>query len=204
MKQKVTIQTIIENPLIITSEHLLKNHEKIVLRPILKTDVGSFGKFLEGLKEQTRSKFGPHPLTMEEARSICNNINYSETLRILAINANQEIIGYMILSFVLRDSQIMRYQNYNIALVNHKDACIAPVVRDDYQNKGVGSILLNETIKLSRSLGIRYLILWQGVQATNERAVHYYEKFGFEKNGEFDRYGTHNVDMTLKLSENKK
>jgi len=196
----ITRQKIIIDPFLIASEHILKNGDRVLFRPLVKNDAIAFGSFLEGLKEETRDKFGPHSLTTKEAKNICNTLNYLEVLRLVLINTNQEIIGYMILSFLLRESQVLRYQIYKIQLRQKRDACIAPVIADNYQNSRAGSIMLEETIKIAHNLKIKYLILWQGVQQTNTRAIHYYEKFGFRKNGEFDRYGTHNIDMTLTLN----
>jgi diamine N-acetyltransferase len=43
-------------------------------------------------------------------------------------------------------------------------------------------------------------MLWMGVQATNERAVHFYTKWGFHKVGEFYT-DKNNYDMILDLSQ---
>jgi len=196
---QITPKKITRDPLLIASAHFLENEEGVFFRPLINSDARAFGKFLEGLQEKTRARFGPHPLTAAEAKNICNSLNYSEMIRMILVNMNQEIIGYMILSFLLRESQLLRYQDYRTPVMEGRDACIAPVVADRYQNKGVGSIMLKKTTKIAKSLGAKYLILWQGVQLANSRAIHYYEKFGFKKNAEFDRYGTHNVDMTLDL-----
>lgn len=201
-KQQITIQKIIMDPFLVASKHALKNGEKVLFRPLVKSDAIAFGRFLENLQEETRTKFGPHPLSIDEAKNICVNLNYSEMLRMILINTTQEIIGYMIFSFLLRESQVLRYQDYKIPVMQGRDACIAPVVADKYQDSGAGSVMLKETIKVATSFGVKYLILWQGVQSTNSRAIHYYKKFGFKKTAEFDRYGTHNVDMTLVLNDN--
>jgi GNAT superfamily N-acetyltransferase len=198
-QDRITFRKVTSDPLIMASGHFLRNGERVFFRPLVKSDVGAFGEFLENLQEKTRARFGPHPLTADEARNICSGLNYSEMIPMILINMNQEIIGYMILSFLLRKSQLLRYQDYKIPIKQGCDACIAPVVADRYQNKGIGSMMLKETIKIAKSLGAKYLILWQGVQLSNLRAIHYYEKFGFKKNAEFKRYGTHNVDMTLNL-----
>jgi ribosomal protein S18 acetylase RimI-like enzyme len=182
------------------SEHILKNGEQITIRKLSTEDSLAFGDFLEGLSDVTKSKYGPHPLTREEAKNICANLETPNVFRIISSNQKGEIVGYAIFSFQLRESQVERYKTYGILLGNQKDACIAPVVADEYQNKGLGSIMLEELINMAKRLGVRYLILWQGVQAQNEQAIHFYEKFGFRRNGEFDRYGTHNIDMVLDLS----
>lgn len=192
------IQGIISNPLSIESSFILRG-ESFVFRPLVKNDSVPFGIFLDNLSEGTRSRFSPHPISPEEARNICANLNYAEMLRLVVLNSKGEIAGYTILSFQLRDSQVLRYREYGIDLVSGKDACVAPVIADGYQNKGIGTAMLQKTLELGKSLGIRRVILWQGTQVTNTRAIHFYEKVGFTRNGDFERYGTNNCDMTLNL-----
>ncbi len=197
-KSQISIQEIINNPFSIESDFVLKT-EKFILRPLVKADSTSFGVFLEGLSEKTRERYGPHPLNSKEAKNICDNLNYTETLRLAVINSKNEIVGYMILSFRLRESQILRHKEYGIPIEHYKDACIAPVVADKYQNKGLGSVMLQYTIELAKLLGLRQIILWQGTQVSNKRATHTYEKLGFKKIAKFERYGTTNYDMCLQL-----
>jgi len=199
---QISIQKITNDPLIITSEHFLGSEEKVVFRPLNKNDSKAFGQFLESLSQETRSKFGPHPLDFAEAKNICENLNYSEMLRMVITNKKEEIIGYIVLSFQFRDSQLLRYEDYKISLAKGRDICIAPVVADRYQNKGIGGLMLKKTIEIAHRLRVKYIILWQGTQSSNKRAIHFYEKFGFLKNSEFERYGHKNVDMTLTLNNN--
>lgn len=195
----MTIQEIVADPSLLTSEHFLKSGEKVVFRALDKNDPITFGLFLESLSETTRGKFGPHPLSSEEAMKICVSLNFSEMLRMILTNQQEEIIGYIILSFQFRDSQLSRYEDYKISINKDRDICIAPVVADQYQGSGAGSVMLSEAIRISRSLGVKYIILWQGTQLTNTRAIRFYEKFGFKESGKFERYGNNNVDMTLTL-----
>ncbi len=195
----MTLQEINSDPFSIASVFILKNRERITIRPLVKNDASAFGIFLDNLSEETRSRFGPHPISSDEAKIICNNLDYARMLRLVTLNIKKEIIGYMILSFQLRDSQLLRYEGYKISLVKDRDICIAPVVADGYQNSGVGSEMLRETIAIAKQLRVKQIILWQGTQLTNTRAIHFYEKFGFQKSGEFEKYGNTNVDMTLTL-----
>ena len=45
----------------------------------------------------------------------------------------------------------------------------------------------------------KQVLLWGGVQATNARAVHFYEKHGFKNIGSFWHDGKDNYDMVLDL-----
>ena len=50
-----------------------------------------------------------------------------------------------------------------------------------YIGKGIGRSLLSRCVELSREQG--YDIMWLGVWERNERAITFYEKWGFEKFG---------------------
>jgi ribosomal protein S18 acetylase RimI-like enzyme len=50
--------------------------------------------------------------------------------------------------------------------------------------KGTGSVLMNESIARARKKNREYI--WLGVWEKNERAIRFYERFGFKKFGEHD------------------
>ena len=49
-------------------------------------------------------------------------------------------------------------------------------------NKGIGSMMMNECIKIAKELKRDYI--WLGVWENNLRAFKFYERFGFKKTGE--------------------
>lgn len=182
-----------------SSKFQTEDRETITFRPLNEDDAKTLGRFFEELSEETTKLFGPHPLTMEEAEKLCAQVKVANTLRLVACNPNNEIIGYVVMSYPLRESQLARYKNYDIELIQGRDLCIAPAVADRYQDEGLGSFMMEETIKIAKSLEAKYIILWQGTQKKNERAIHFYKKFGFIINAEFERYSHDNYDMTLML-----
>ena len=50
--------------------------------------------------------------------------------------------------------------------------------------KGIGAALMKKCIDIAFETGRR--VIWLGVWEKNERAIHFYEKWGFEKFGEHD------------------
>ncbi|WP_419748823.1 N-acetyltransferase family protein [Clostridium perfringens] len=58
---------------------------------------------------------------------------------------------------------------------------ITLIVNSDYQNKGVGSLLMDKLINLSKSLNIIRLELC--VFRDNYKAINLYKKFGFKEEG---------------------
>lgn len=178
--------------------YLLKNSEPVWVRALLPTDGKKFGTFLKSLSEETNKRFQPHPLTQEEAEKICAKLAPEKELRIVAQNKNEEIIAYFLLDSHFSENERSRYKHYGITLTDN-DRRIAPVVADSFQDSGVGSIVMKYTLDLAYEMGIHYVILFGGTQATNTRAFHFYEKFGFDKMGEFEENNMINIDMMRKI-----
>ncbi|MEK7164288.1 MAG: GNAT family N-acetyltransferase [Patescibacteria group bacterium] len=169
---------------------MLKSGERVVFRSLETKDKERLLAFLGSFSTETKNKFG---------LNVGEYITCPEMLHMVLVNQASDIIGYIILSLKLRDSQMVRYKEYEITVVEGRDICIALVIADRYQGKGAGSILLTESVKVAKSLGAKYIILWQGTQLINIPAICLYEKFGFTRNGEFEKYGHQNIDMTLIL-----
>ena len=60
---------------------------------------------------------------------------------------------------------------------------------------GLGNILMNYVIDRVRKSGKKRIVLFEGVQKGNVRAIHIYKKFGFKQVSEFDE----SFDMILEL-----
>ena len=71
-------------------------------------------------------------------------------------------------------------------------------IADDCQNTGLASAVMPHIIANARSRGARSLVLMGGTQASNSRAIAFFEKHGFVRCGGYwtDRY---NYDMRLVL-----
>lgn len=199
------------NPAFAKETLLLKNNEQVEFRPLQYDDVEKFGTFLENLSKETRERFGPHPLTEDGAKEICQNLDGDKTLRLVAFNNDNEIVGYFILDATFpqneNEDERVRYQRkYTIALNDKEDVRLAPVVADNYQDTGLGSVLMKNTLQRAQALGKRNVVLFGGVQESNERAVHFYEKNGFTRAGEFDAPApggkiVKNIDMYINLKQ---
>ena len=63
---------------------------------------------------------------------------------------------------------------------------IAMSVRKDYWGQGIGSALMERLILFAKQAGCAIISL--EVRADNERAIHLYEKFGFQRYGLFSRF----------------
>ena len=108
------------------------------------------------------------PFSVEaEAEFISNMENSRDDIMFLA-KSDDKIVGCATLSRLPRR---MQYRG---------DFAIS--VAKDYWNKGIGSQLLNNIIAFAKENSFEIIDLQ--VRSDNERAIHLYEKYGFEKIGE--------------------
>ncbi|MBS6194329.1 MAG: ribosomal protein S18-alanine N-acetyltransferase [Clostridiales bacterium] len=82
----------------------------------------------------------------------------------LVAEEEEKILGYCGVVMVQDEGDIT-----NVAVANER------------QNQGIGKKLVEELIRRTEEAGVRQLYL--EVRASNERAIHVYEKMGFVRNG---------------------
>ncbi len=200
MMPALNTNILIFNPHIVTRQ-LMLGEEPVIFRLLHSGDGELLGRYFESLSDETRRRYGPHPLTAEEAQNLCDNLNYHDTLRFVAFKPGTapEIIAYFILQLGITEHEMARYASYGIELDTSLDCTFAPSVSDAYQDRGLGSLLMRPMIDSARRLGKRAIVLMGGTQATNERAIHFYEKFDFRRVGGF-RTDVDNYDMILYLT----
>jgi diamine N-acetyltransferase len=172
----------------LTAIAMLRSGEAMTMRPLRADDAARFAAYLGSLSEQTRARWGPHRFDPETAHRICGTLDATDILRVVGTipgDEEERIIAYVLLKMGVWDDDRERYVNRGIPLDPASDATLAPSVADDYQNQGVGSLMMGHILEVAGALGRRRVVLWGGVQATNDRAVHFYTKWGFRNVGEF-------------------
>lgn len=197
----ITPEEIEENPDRLAEDIQLPSGEHLLFRPLKSSDAQMLGEYFLSLSEETRRRFSPHPFTKEEALKICATIDYRSCVRLVAVSLSggeTQVVAYFILWLVIREYDRERYLARGWNLEEMAACSIAPSVRDSRQNCGLGSRIMEKTLNLAVRLGKRTAILQGGVQATNERAAHFYRKFGFCRVGSF-RTSIENYDMALDL-----
>lgn len=148
-------------------EILLKNGKKVVLRPELPTDTEMLWEMFSTLSKASLDNL-VEPFTRERIEGWTNNIDYGKNLPVLAIVEDEKkarIIGSASLSF------------YSTEANRHK-AELGITIHDNYQNLGLGTVMINHLLDIARKKGLKKVFLL--VNATNSRAIHVYEKCGFE------------------------
>ena len=184
----------------------LSSGERFVFRPLKQEDASLLADYFLGLSADTRQRFGPHAFTAEQAAILCAQIDYGKIIRLLAVTGNVQeprAAAYFILGLELHEEDEKRYRARGMELDRASVCSIAPSVADRFQGRGLGARVMARALALARALGRRNVILQGGVQATNSRAIQFYEKFGFGRVGSFSTT-VENYDMMLNLTQKER
>lgn len=179
----------------------LSTGERATIRLLQPTDAQKLTAYFRSLSARTRSRYGPHRFDEETAAHICATLDPRSMLRVVATvggGPDERIIAYMLVHRGVRASDGQRYAALGIQLEPDTSGALAPSVADDYQNKGVGSAVMSVLLTMVASVGIRRLVLWDGVIADNHLAQGFYRKWGFQKVGEFET-SVLNYDMVMEV-----
>lgn len=151
-----------------------------MLRPLEATDEAALASYFGNLSEDSKRRFQPHPLTAVAARDLCGAAGGPFRFVVEHLGG---IVAYFILDPNLSDHEMGRYRECGIELSPGRDFLFAPSVLDTHQNAGLASLAMPHLMEHARRHGARSLVLMGGTQATNPRAIAFYEKFGFERFG---------------------
>jgi ribosomal protein S18 acetylase RimI-like enzyme len=170
------------------------------VRLLAADDATRLGDYFVSLSAETRRRYGPHPFDYPTAADFCANLKPAETQRYVALNAEDQIIAYMILQMSVGEGEIKRYAAQGIALDSGRDCLLAPSLADAYQNRGIGTPIARQVIASAQGQGRRYLVLMGGVRAYNALGIRFYQKLGFQHVCDFEHpAGVMNHDMKLDL-----
>jgi GNAT superfamily N-acetyltransferase len=177
-----------------------KAGEKFVFRKLDHDDSVGLGLFFENLDDETKSRFGPHPLTREYASLLCHESDKETTLRFI-VKHDSEVIGYFILDFNEYRNEIRRYGEQCIEINSEIDPVFAPCIAKTYQNSGISTQCMKQIVKVGKSRRLRRIVLMGGTQVANLLAISFYKKCGFREHGTFytDYNKQYNIDMSLEL-----
>jgi len=175
----------------------------VTLRPVNAHDARILGAYFLGLGEETRRRYGPHPFDQATADTICAEAARSNAVRFIATTSSgseEEVIAYFIVIVGVLDGDVRRYAEIDMPLDPETDCTLAPSVADAYQSQGLGSLVFAHVLDVVRRMGRKRMVLWGGVQATNERGKRFYAKNGFRYVNSFEGPpGTDNHNMIMDL-----
>jgi putative acetyltransferase len=147
-----------------------KNGKLLRFRPKKSSDTEMLWAMFSTLSETSISNLIP-PYTRERIEGWTSNIDFNDVLTIVAVVEEMgvpRIVGSASLKFNAQE------------VFKHK-AEFAITVHDEYQNIGVGTALLNHLINIARKKNLKKIFLT--VNTGNARAIHVYQKAGFEIEG---------------------
>lgn len=180
-------------------KHSLRNGRSVEIRLLRKKDNEKlFEYFDKYFSQESKSRFGPHPFDKQTIDNICQHSN-DEISRWVAIDEQGNIIAYMLIQQGMIDWDKKRYAARNQFYDHTTSVTFAPSVADAWQSSGLGSVMNSVIEDDLRKKNIQHIILWGGVQATNEKAVNFYKKLGYQFIASFWHDGKDNYDMVKTL-----
>ena len=180
-----------------TLENFKLNNQLIHFCPFGISQLDKLITYLTNLSPESRNRFGPHAYTKEAIIRLLED--YANYRLYVALNPEDDtVVAYTIIKIGWLDFDSGRLSSYGLAPVP-SDCTIAPSVADRWQSHGIGSEFFNYIVEeLKANFKINRIILWGGVQATNQKAINFYKKFGFRTLGDFEHNGM-NYDMLVDL-----
>ncbi len=148
------------------STHFLGDSSAVLVRPIKREDAHLLVEFFKSLSPRTvflRFLANLQALPPEWVRQF-TDIDYGRDVAMAALeeqDSEDAIIGVC---------RIMRKPG-------SAGGELAVVVADAWQERGIGTLLMERSIRIARELGMR--TLWALVAAENDRVISLAEKFGF-------------------------
>ncbi|MER7722934.1 GNAT family N-acetyltransferase [Streptomyces sp. NPDC096323] len=197
----LTLTEVAGNPLVLTRRLRLRDGSEVVFRPLAHGDAGHLARFLAGLSPESRRLSTFDGYGLDTARELCDAIARYDKLRLVVEEAaSGRIVGLLEFSLGLHPSDLARYRKAGVPLIEGTDCRFGPTLADDYQGRGVGTLLFPLVTEVARRFGRKRVILLGGVLTDNFRALRYYEKNGFEAVGTFTGPGgASSLDMILAL-----
>lgn len=163
-----------------TSSISTKQGDEFIFRAFTKDDAAGLTTFFTSLSEQTRSQFGPHPLTAEYVKSHLGQQLAIDKVSRFVLTTQQKIVGYFIVDHNNYPNELKRYASYGIDLDFSVDPVFAPCIHDGYQNQGLTSLAMAALLPILVQAKINSLVLMGGTQAPNLVARNFYKKFNFQ------------------------
>jgi diamine N-acetyltransferase len=168
----------------------------IVVRKFTSSDLDALLHYLHNLTSETKSRFGPHTF---DAEGLIQFYNDQSVTGFIALDVEPNtIIAYSIIRDGILEHDKERLMGYQYIGLDDHACTYAPSVADSWRGKGIGKLMFDCILKDLRQKETRWIILWGGVQNSNKKALHFYQKLGFITLGYFEYNGS-NQDMLLEL-----
>lgn len=161
------------------------------------TDTDALVSYLLLLSDVTKKRFAPHLFTAKAVEEILSSHQYAAFA--VKDETAKRILAYAVVHFGVPQDEVPRFAGYGLEIHQQTDCMYAPSVADEWQGKGMGSLLLQFICDALIEEGKKRIFLWGGVQTGNTKALHFYSNRGFQVLGTFEYKGS-NTDMLLVLT----
>ena len=152
----------------------LHNKKQVTIRQLQPADSEELFNYLHGLSAEGRCRFGPHAFEKETVSNICNRQVPRWEGYLALDNSNGNILAYMLICQGMIEWDEKRYAQRNISFDTTSTVTFAPSVGDAWQSTGLGTLMNNLIESELKKRGIKSIVLWGGVQASNKKAVNIY------------------------------
>lgn len=173
-----------------------KNKRQVIIRKLVTEDFEKLYCYLQHLSPGTLKRFGPHGFDYMSILDFYENPDISAY--IAQDFETMEIIAYSVIKTGYLEHDSPRLLSYGLLLVNRTDCTFAPSVADPWQGQGIGYSLFRFMLSDLKTIGMKRIILWGGVQSDNLNAIDFYTRNGFKTLGQFE-YNGQNLDMALDI-----
>ncbi|MGD9234709.1 MAG: GNAT family N-acetyltransferase [Desulfobacterales bacterium] len=146
-------------------EAVLKDGTKILLRPMVLEDQEALYEFFKAVSEEEARYLRDDVKSRLLIESWAKNLDYSRTLPILAIKDD----------IIVADATINRRRSgwkWHLGTVRI-------FVHNDYRNRGLGELMVDELARIAYKLGIEKLVL--EIPDTNTAVINTFTKVGFHR-----------------------
>jgi len=143
----------------------LKDGTKILLRPMVPTDHDALYEFFKAIPEEEARYLRDDVKSRLLIESWAKDLDYSRTLPILALKGD----------LIIADATINRRQfgwKWHLGTVRI-------FVHNDYRNRGLGELMVDELARIAYRLGIEKLVL--EIPDTNTAVINTFTKAGFHR-----------------------
>ena len=175
-----------------------KNKKRVELRKLHPGDFEDLIFYFQNLSDETKSRFGPHNFNLEGLEQLYKG--KEKHFGFIAQETDSgNIVAYSVIKKGFLEHDSFRLESYGLKLNQETDCAFAPSVSDVWQGQGVGEALFDFITHELKTEGFARIILWGGVQASNEKALAFYRKLGFTTLGNFE-YNGWNYDMKKEIA----
>jgi diamine N-acetyltransferase len=177
----------------------VRDGRAVDIRSLQESDSEPLYDYLQNLSSESRSRFGPHLFDLQTINHICEHPDQNIQRYIAVEESASTIVAYMLIRQGMIEADQQRYARRDQFFDPAITVTYAPSVADDWQSSGLGTAMINVIENELMRRGIRYIILWGGVQATNLKAVNFYKKIGYQFIASFWYDNKDNHDMIKEL-----